>query len=176
MKSSDSKKNNPKLLISLIIAIFIAIFLIYVIVIPFENPCQIQSTDIPQTPIISNNTSQTNNYCTIQEVNPDYITNEVIIHLTEEDLTSFPQVEKGIIDNVNNNREFYNGRRFVYDFKDSGNQITALRNLACKNSTNPKCDPLESPVLYEYEGQFFAIGCLPEFGKSRSTMPMSTAG
>ncbi|EHQ34762.1 hypothetical protein [Methanoplanus limicola] len=176
MKLSNIKKNYPILLVSLIIAIIIMICLIYFMVIPFENLHPNQSNEIPQTSVPSNTTSQTNDYCYIQEVDPDYITNRVIVHLTKEDLISFPQVENGILNYANNDNKWYNGRKFVYDFKGSVNQITELRNLSCKNSTDPKCDPLESPVLYEYDGQFFAIGCLPEFGKSRPTVPSPTAG
>lgn len=162
MTLSKIKYNRLGLFVVIIIVLIAGSCLFYIILIQSEN---FQKTSVP--PVATQQIS----YCTIQEVDPDYITNEIIVHLTDEDLSNFPQFEKGIKNCVNNSRDWYNGRRFVYDFKDSENQISGFRNLSCKNSTCLKCDPLESPILYEYEGRYLTVGCLPEFGVSAPVTP-----
>ncbi|MBP2132401.1 hypothetical protein J2128_000322 [Methanomicrobium sp. W14] len=124
----------------------------------------IQPEKSPQDSYLSGDANKTAGYCTVQEVHPDYITNETIVHLKDDDFISFPRVGEGLKNRTDDLGKWYNGHRFVYDFKGPVDNITKLRNLSCRDTAGQKCTPFEFPVVYEYNGRYFEIGCLAGFG------------
>jgi len=139
--------------------------------------------DVPATPAVTDHlpasgprTSArgiTSAYCSVQEVRPGIIQGEAIINLTPEDFRDFPLYGDAIRRGKNTTQEWYNGYRFVSDFNDNRQQLEAFRNVSCRNSRNPSCDPERSPSLFVYDGQYYAISCLPGFGNNAPTPPYS---
>jgi hypothetical protein len=113
----------------------------------------------------------TSAYCYIQEVQPGYIPGGAVINLTSDDFRDFPLYGDAIGRGKNNTGEWYNGYRFVSDFNDDRLQLEAFRNVSCRNSRNPACDPVQSPSLFAYGGQYFQVSCLPGFGNHAPTPP-----
>lgn len=153
-----------KTFILMLVLLLVVISIFYILVIQPEEFQQTSSEHPQQSPVSAAIQQTCNDYCFIQEVHPDFIQNETIVHLTDNDLKGFPEYEKGIKSSVNSPLDWYNGRRGVYDFIDSQCQFSQFCNLSCKGSSDPQCDPRESPVVYEYDGRYYAVGCFPDFG------------
>jgi len=108
-------------------------------------------------------------YCFIHEVQPDFIQNSIRVHLTDDDLEDFPLIGKFIRNPGNFSKNWHNGRRTVGDFTDYQNQYSDFRNLSCRNMSFEECHARQEPVVFEYDGRYHEIGCLPDFGGAHRT-------
>lgn len=124
-------------------------------------------TAIPATPVRESGCD----YCFIQEVHPDFIKNATIVHLTSEDLKDYPLYGDVIESGKKNSRDWINGHRTISDFHDCQQQIGAFWNLSCRHISYPECTSKEVPVIYEYDGRYHDVSCLPGFDGGVMTRP-----
>jgi hypothetical protein len=108
-------------------------------------------------------------YCFVHEVHPDYLGKSLVVHLTPEDLKGFPLYEKIIRSGKNNTREWINGYRFVSDFTDYEHRFEDFRNLSCRNISYDDCRARGFDMVYEFEAQYYRVGCLPDFSGAHRT-------
>lgn len=145
-----------------------------------QKPPQKDLQPIPQqSPVYSSSTRPPlYDYCIIQEVHPDFLKvipdfvdpNATIVHLSSDDLKPFPEYQKRMADENKLSEKWLDGHRMISNFRDYQRQFSDFRNLTCKYSTDPKCDPRKSS-LYEYNGRYFLVGCLPDFGGEHQNLP-----
>jgi len=108
-------------------------------------------------------------YCFVQEVHPDYLGKSLVVHLTSEDLKGFPLYEINIRSGENNTLEWYNGHRFVSDFTDYEHRFSDFQNLSCRNISYDDCQVRGFNVVYEFEAQYYQVGCWPDFSGAHRT-------
>ena len=108
-------------------------------------------------------------YCFVQEVHPDNLGTSLVVHLTSQDLKEFPSYEKNIRSGKNNTLDWYNGHRGVSDFTDYEHRFEDFRNLSCRNISFDDCQARGFDVVYEFEAQYYQVGCLPDFSGAHRT-------
>ncbi|MFA5268871.1 MAG: hypothetical protein WC379_12945 [Methanoregula sp.] len=177
----NDKKNNRLFLaviLGLVLLGFAGFYVIYSqnfypnnLSIPQPNQyTNLMPTEIPTTLVHKSNCD----YCFIQEVHPDFIRNSTIVHLTSADLNDFPQYDEGIKSGKNNQRDWINGQRTVSDFHDCEQQIEEFWNLSCRYIPYPECKTKDAPKVFEYDGRYYEISCLPGFDNLAG--PITQAG
>jgi hypothetical protein len=131
-----------------------------------------------QSPVPSSTERLHYDYCIIEEVHPDFLKvipdfvnpNATIVHLSSDDLEPFPEYQKQMADESKLSKKWRDGHRFIGDFIDFQRQFDDFRNLTCKHSPDPVCNSRQSSV-YEYNGRYFTVGCLPDFGGGHQNLP-----
>jgi hypothetical protein len=110
-------------------------------------------------------------YCIIEEMHPDFLDpNATIVHLSSDDLEPFPKYQKQMADESKLSKKWQDGHRFIGDFHDYQRQFSDFRNLTCKQSPDPICNPRKSS-LYEYNRRYFTVRCFPDFGSGHQNLP-----
>ena len=183
MKFSEFKKYKMVISVALVLLVFAGSFIIYIAFFQPDGlqkpPQQDLQPTAQQSPVPSSTIEPPHyDYCTIQEVHPDFLKviphfvnpNATIVHLSSEDLKPFPEFQKLMADENKLSEKWRDGHRFIGDFKDFQGRFSDFRNLTCKNSPDPKCNPWKSS-LYEYNGRYFQVGCLPDWGGSHRNLP-----
>jgi len=183
MNFSDIKQNKIAISLALLFMVCAGSLIIYIVYFhPGEPqnppPKDLQPTSLQPTPQQSPMPSSTEqlhyDYCIIEEVHPDFLKviphfvnpNATIIHLSSDDLQPFPEYQKRMADEKRLSEKWRDGHRFIGDFNDYQRQYSDFRNLTCKYSPDPMCNPRMSSV-YEYNERYFTVGCFPDFGGSR---------
>lgn len=177
MKFSEIKQYKNMILLALVFLVFAGSIIIFIVYFPSEElqkPPQQDLQPIPQqSPMPSSSTEPPHyDYCIIEEVHPDFLKviphvvdpNATIVHLSSDDLEPFPEYQKRMADESKLSKKWRDGYRFIGDFIDYQRQFSDFRNLTCKYSPDLICDRRQ-PALYEYNGRYFKIGCLPDFGR-----------
>ncbi len=176
MKFSDIKQYKILISLALIFLVCAGSFIIYI---SYSQPEELQKPPqqdlqpIPQqSPVPSSTTERLHyDYCIIEEVHPDFLNvipdfvdpNATIVHLRSDDLEPFPEYQKQMADESKLSKKWRDGHRFIGDFIDFQRQFDDFRNLTCKYSPDPMCDPRMS-LVYEYNGRYFTVECLSDFG------------
>lgn len=192
MKFPGFKQHKIAISIALIFIVFAGCLIIYIAFIhpeewqspPQKNlqPSPVQPTS-QESPMPSSTDRLHFDYCIIEEVHPDFLhmipdfvdPNATIVHLSSDDLVPFPEYQKRMADENKLSKKWRDGHRFIGDFNDYQRQFSDFRNLTCKYSPDPRCDPRMSTV-YEYNDRYFTVGCLSDFGGSRpAPAPSSSA-
>ncbi|MCK9631016.1 MAG: hypothetical protein M0R30_05180 [Methanoregula sp.] len=160
-------------LIFLVLAGSVIIYIAYSQPEELQKPPQQDLQPIPgQSPVPSSTTESLHyDYCIIEEVHPDFVDpNATIVHLSSDDLEPFPEYQKQMADESKLSKKWRDGHRFIGDFIDFQRQFDDFRNLTCNHSPDPMCNPRQSSV-YEYNGRYFTVGCLPDFGGKHQNLP-----
>jgi hypothetical protein len=148
--------------ITLIVLGIVGSYFLYGMIFPPNN--------LPQTGVSPATTQEDGGaYCFIQEVQSDFIRNSVSVHLTDDDLEDFPSIGKFIRNPGNFSKTWHNGRRTVGDFTDYQHQYSDFWNLSCRNISYEECHARQVPVVFEYDGRYHEVSCLPDFGGAHRT-------
>ena len=141
---------------------------------PMLQPAH-QSTSVIPTPTIR----MCSGYV-IDEVKPDsFMQTSMIVHVTRDELADFPAIERDLQNATKipaGNRygpniiDWYNGHRGVGTF-DNDTQYYEFRNLSCKHSPDPKCNPLNFTQEFEYMGRYYEVLCYPSFAGAHDNLP-----
>lgn len=191
MKFSEFKQHKLAISLALVFIVFAGSLMVYNVYFQpqeLQKPPQqdLQPTPIQptaqQSPVASLTERPHYDYCMIEEAHPDFLKsipefispNATIVSLSEEDLKPFPEYQKQMADETKLLKKWRGGHRFIGDFNDYQRQYSDFRNLTCKKSLDPGCNPLQA-ALYEYNGRYFTVRCYPDFGRERPTPPTSAA-
>jgi len=106
----------------------------------------------------------------IDEVKPDsFMHPTMIVNVTRNELADFPAIERDLQNATKipagdrygpNITDWYNGHRLVGTF-DNDTQYYEFRNLSCKHSPDPTCNPLNFTQEFEYMGRYYEMLCYP---------------
>ncbi len=183
MKFNDIKQYKMVITLTLVFLVFggsVIFFSTYSQSEALEKPSQNDLQPTPfQSPVPSLTTEPPHyDYCFIQEIHPDFLKviphvidpNATIVHLSSDDLESFPEYQKRMGDESKLSQKWRDGYRFIGDFHDYQRQYSDFRNITCKYSPDPICDP-RKPALYEYDARYFSVRCYPDFGRNAPPPP-----
>jgi hypothetical protein len=177
----------PAALVCLVILLIAGSYVVYHAYLPQGNLRQDQLQDlqltIQPTPVVQAPAQIDCSGYLIDEVQPDYFRpNATIVHLTQGELAEFPEIEKVLRSAATlpaGDRygpkiiDWYNGHRNVGAF-NSDSQYYEFRNLSCKQSPDPKCDPLNTFQEFEYTGRYYEVLCYPGFAGAHQNLPKPT--
>lgn len=180
------------ILVCLVILVIAGSFFVYNAYLPPEDLRQnlqqdpwrtIQPTLQPAHQSTSVIPTQTIRMCSgyvIDEVKPDsFMQTSMIVHVTRNELADFPAIERDLQNATKipaGNRygpniiDWYNGHRGVGTF-DNDTQYYEFRNLSCKHSPDPKCNPLNFTQEFEYTGRYYEVVCYPSFAGAHDNLP-----
>jgi hypothetical protein len=167
----------------LVILVIVGSYFVYHAYLPPEdhrqNQPQIQLTVQPTPVILTLSQPECSGYV-IDEVQPDsFMPNATMVHLTSDELTDFPEIEKVLQSAAmlpSGDRyglkiiDWYNGHRSVGGFINDS-QYYEFRNLSCKHSPDPKCNPLNTSQEFEYTGRYYEVLCYPSFAGAHQNLP-----
>jgi hypothetical protein len=171
-------------LVCMVILVLAGSYFVYHTYLPQEDLRQNQSQNlqltIQPTPIILTPAQPDCSGYVIDEVKPDsFMPNATIVHLTPDELADFPEIEKVLQSAATlppGDRygpkiiDWYNGHRNVGGFT-SDSQYYEFRNLSCKPSPDPKCNPLNTFQEFEYTGRYYEVLCYPSFLGAHQNLP-----
>jgi hypothetical protein len=182
----------PLILVCLVILVIAGSYLVYPASLPSEDLRQnllqdlqpaIQPTLQPARPSTSVIPTPTRRMCrgyVIDEVKPDsFMPVSMIVPVTRDELFEFPAIERDLQNATTipaddrygpNIIDWYNGHRFVGTF-DNDTQYYEFRNLSCKHSPDPKCNPLNFTQEFEYMGRYYEVLCYPDFSGAHDNLP-----
>ncbi len=116
----------------------------------------------------------------IDEVKPDsFMEASMIVHITRDELADFPAIERDLENATKipagdrygpNFIDWFNGHRGVGTFNND-TQYYEFRNLSCRHSPDPKCNPLNFTQEFEYTGRYYEIQCYPSFAGAHDNLP-----
>jgi hypothetical protein len=171
-------------LVCLVILVIAGSFFVYNAYLPPEDLRQNQTQDPGHTirpalqpAHLSTSVIPTQNHgmCSgyvIDEVKPDsFMQSSMIVNVTRNELAEFPAIERDLLNATKipagdrygpNIIDWYNGHRFVGTFDDD-TQYYEFRNLSCKHSPDPTCNPMNFTQEFEYMGRYYEIQCYPNF-------------
>jgi hypothetical protein len=174
----------PAVLVCLVILVIAGWFFVYhAYLLPGDlrqNQSQDSQLTLQPTPVIPAPAQPECSGYLIDEVQPDsFMPNGTIVQLTPDELADFPEIEKVLQSAVMlpaGDRygpkiiDWYNGHRYVGGFTDQ-NQYYEFRNLSCKHSPGPKCDPLNTSQEFKYTGRYYEVLCYPGFAGAHQNLP-----
>lgn len=179
MKFSDFKQYKMVIMLILVLLVFGGSLIFYIAFFQLDEikkpPQQDLQSSLQQSPLPTSTIEPPHyDYCIIEEAHPDFLKimpdfldpNATIVHLSSDDLKSFPEFQKRMTDQNKLSEKWRDGHRFIGDFKDFQHQFSDFQNLTCKYSPDPICDPRKSSQVYEYNNRYFTVGCFPDFGGS----------
>jgi len=91
----------------------------------------------------------------IQEWNTNYPQWMVLVHLTYDDLSEFPDLEKAMNGVDTNPHAWQNNHRVAAWFDGNESDFLRFHDALCKNKTPAECFP--NTPIYEYHGQYYTI-------------------
>jgi hypothetical protein len=139
-----------------------------------------QPQDLQPPPEILRQISRDCSGYVIREIQTGYLSpSATIVHLTPDTLANFPAIKRDLQNATTlpagdrygpNTIDWFNGRRHVGTF-DNDAQYYEFRNLSCKHSPDPKCNPLNFTQEFEYTGRYFEVLCYPSFAGAHDNLP-----
>ena len=153
MKIPVLKKNKIAVLCILIILGIISCFMTYGIFFPSINQTSGNSSS-NETSIVRDQ-KVTDVLYEIQEWNTNYPQWMVLVHLTYDDLSEFPDLEKAMNGVDTNPHAWQNNRRVAAWFDGNESDFLRFHDTLCKNKTPAECFP--NTPIYEYHGKYYTI-------------------
>ncbi len=102
--------------------------------------------------------------CFIIEYNQSFAKDALVFHLTDADLEVYPEYRRGMENANTSTMEWRDGKRYIYEVQDYSEQLWSF-NLCIENNSRSDC--LSHLKLYEYQGRYFEIRCIPSQVRSR---------
>lgn len=117
-----------------------------------------QMNGMPGNDQPANETPDTVFRCFIIEYNQSFAKDALVFHLTDEDLEDHPEYRRGMEAASTSTTEWRDGTRLVYEVQDYSDQLWSF-NLCLEDYSRSEC--LSHLKLYEYQGRYFEIRCIP---------------
>ena len=131
----------------LILVGIIGVYLLYGLV-------TLDMTEIPG----KNETSETMFRCFIIEYNQSFAKDALVFPLTDADLEDHPEYRRGMEEANTSTMEWRDGKRYIYEVQDYSEQLWSI-NICLEKYSKSEC--LSRLKLYEYQGRYFEIRCIP---------------
>jgi len=111
-----------------------------------------------------NETPETVFRCFIIEYNQSFTKDALVFHLTDADLEAYPEYRRGMEDANTSTMEWRDGKRYICEVQDNSEELWSF-NLCIENYSRSDC--LSHLKVYEYQGRYFEIRCIPSQVRSR---------
>lgn len=106
----------------------------------------------------ANKSQETMFRCFIIEYNQSFTKDALVFPLTDADLKDHPEYKRGMQEAYTSTTEWRDGKRYIYEIQDYSEQLWSF-NLCLENYSKSEC--LSRLKLYEYQGCYFEIRCIP---------------
>jgi hypothetical protein len=149
MKLFDNNKKRTAVVGILILIGILGVYLIYGLVTQQMNG--IPGNDKPK--------NETLFRCFIIEYNQSFTEDALVFHLIDENLEEYPEYRRGMEAASTSTAEWRDGKRLVYEVQDYSEKHLWSFNLCLEEYSRSEC--LSHLKLYEYQGRYFEIRCIP---------------
>jgi hypothetical protein len=129
----------------------ISVYLLYEAVTP-------HMTGIPGKGQPTNEAPDTIFRCFIIEYNQSFAKDALVFHLTDADLEDYPEYRRGMEGANTSTMEWREGKRYISEVQDCSEQLWSF-DLCLQEYSRSDC--LSHLKLYEYQGRYFEIRCIP---------------
>ena len=164
----------------LVILVLAGSYVVYITYLLPGDTHRNQSQDLQPPPEILRQISRDCSGYVIREIQTGYLSpSATVVHLTPDTLANFSAIKRDLQNATtlpagdrygSNTIDWFNGRRSVGTF-DNDTQYYEFRDLSCKHSPDPTCNPLNFTQEFEYMGRYYEVLCYPSFAGAHDSIP-----